>query len=153
MRTQLYFAYGMNTNATGMTQRCPGAVSHGRAQLMDHVFRFSGPADVVKCQGSYVDGVLWTITDRCLDSLDILEGYPYYYTRKYRNVRYQNRTVRALTYFMQPGHLDSPPSDGYFDMVAEGYREHGVPTDQLYNALDQSMELTKFYRNVIITEL
>ena len=144
MKTQLYFAYGMNTNANGMAHRCPGAVSHGHAYLIDHVFRFSGPADIVKCPDSYVDGVLWTITPACLKSLDILEGYPHYYTRNHRRVWHDGRIVQALTYYMQPGHLDSPPSDGYFDMVLEGYQEHGVPTEQLYNALEQWDRLTEY---------
>jgi gamma-glutamylcyclotransferase (GGCT)/AIG2-like uncharacterized protein YtfP len=145
MKTQLYFAYGMNTNVDGMARRCPGAVSHGRACLLDHVFRFAGPADVVKCPDSFVDGVLWTITDDCLKSLDLLEGYPYYYNRNYRSVWHEGRIVQALTYYMQPGHLDSPPSDGYFDMVLEGYLEHGVPTEQLYNAVEVYSVLTENY--------
>ncbi len=136
MNQHLYFAYGMNTNITGMASRCPAAVSHGHAILLNHAFRFSGPADVVKCGGSYVDGVLWTITDECLRSLDMLEGYPYYYNRRHKPVRFQGRTVNALVYYMQPGHIDALPSQGYFDMVSEGYRDHGVPTDQLYNALE-----------------
>jgi gamma-glutamylcyclotransferase (GGCT)/AIG2-like uncharacterized protein YtfP len=126
----------MNTNVNGMAQRCPAAVSHGRARLIDHAFRFAGPADVVKCRDSYVDGVLWTITDSCLESLDLLEGYPYYYNRSLRRVWHEGRVIRALTYHMLPGHLDSAPSHGYFRMVLEGYREHGVPVDQLYNAVE-----------------
>lgn len=131
----LYFAYGMNTNTENMAWRCPAAVSHGHAILLDHLFRFSGPADVVKCSDSYVDGVLWTITPQCLDALDILESYPRYYNRRYKKVLYQGRVYNAMTYYMQPGQLDSPPSDGYFRMVLEGYKEHGVPTEQLYNSV------------------
>lgn len=126
----------MNTNSRGMAYRCPGAVSHGHARLIDHAFRFSGPADVVKCPGSFVNGVLWTITDKCLASLDGLEGFPYYYNRRDKEVWFDGRIVRATTYFMQPGHLDSPPSDSYFNTVLEGYQEHNVPVDQLYNCLE-----------------
>lgn len=132
----LYFAYGMNTNSEGMAYRCPDAVSHGHARLLEHAFRFSGPADVVRCQGSYVYGVLWTITDRCLESLDRLEGYPYYYNRRYKQVMFHGRIVMAMTYFMLPGNLDAPPSESYFNMVLEGYQEHGVPTEQLFNAVE-----------------
>lgn len=131
----------MNTNSAGMAQRCPAAVSHGRAVLLDHAFRFAGPADVVKCPDSYVDGVLWTITDRCLAALDLLEGYPYYYTRSRRRVLHNGRVVKALTYYMLPGQLDARPSDGYFNMVVEGYREHGVPVDQLLNAVEANIFL------------
>lgn len=135
-KQHLYFAYGMNTNLDGMARRCPDAVSHGHARLIDHVFRFSGPADVVKCKGSFVDGVLWTVTDRCMEALDMLEGYPFYYNRRFKEVWFDGRVVKACVYFMQPGNIDYPPSDGYFNMVLEGYRDHGVPTEQLYNALE-----------------
>jgi gamma-glutamylcyclotransferase (GGCT)/AIG2-like uncharacterized protein YtfP len=132
----LYFAYGMNTNVDGMARRCPAAVSHGHARLVDHVFRFSGPADVVKHRGSFVDGVLWTITDDCLKALDMLEGFPHYYNRRFKEVWFGGRIVKACVYYMQPGHTDYPPSQGYFDMVLEGYNEHGIPTEQLYNAAE-----------------
>ena len=137
----LYFAYGMNTNIDGMARRCPNAVSHGHAYLLDYTFRFAGPADVVKCRDSYVDGVLWTITPKCLDALDILEGYPSFYNRSHREVWYNDRIVHAIVYHMQPGQLDQEPSDGYFNMVLEGYTEHGVPTEQLYNALAYPFEV------------
>ena len=134
----LYFAYGMNTNRKGMGQRCPGALSLGHARLIDHSFRFATHADVVKCKGSYVDGVLWTIDDFHLKNLDHLEGYPFYYNRRALRVAHEDRIVMAETYFMQPGNLDNLPGQGYFDMVVEGYKEHRVPTEQLFNNVYQS---------------
>lgn len=131
--TMLYFAYGMNTNSHEMAYRCPGAVSLGHARLVDRSFRFARHADVVKAQGSYVDGVLWQIDRQHLNALDLLEGYPWYYSRRELTVKYQDRTVMAETYFMQPGNLDALPSQHYFDLVVEGYQQHNVPTDQLYN--------------------
>ena len=131
----LYFAYGMNTNREGMSYRCPNAISLGPARLLDHAFRFSGPADVVVEPGSYVDGVLWDITPRCLMALDILEGYPNYYNRAPLQVEHTGEIVEAIVYFMTPGNEDSLPSQSYFDMVFEGYTQHGVPIDQLLNAL------------------
>jgi len=88
-----------------------------------------------------VDGVLWTIDDFHLKSLDHLEGYPFYYDRRRLRVAHEDRVVMAETYFMQPGNLDSLPGQGYFDMVVEGYREHRVPTEQLFNNVYQSTTL------------
>ena len=130
----LYFAYGMNTNVTGMAQRCPAAVSFGRAQLLGHRFRFAGPADVQRDRHCTVEGVLWDISDQCLRSLDALEGYPYFYDRKQARVRWQDQEVQAMVYFMQPGNKNAPPSSGYFSMLLEGYEEHGVSTHQLWAA-------------------
>lgn len=137
----LYFAYGMNTNRDSMGQRCPRAHSLGHARLIDHAFRFAVHADVVRCSGSYVDGVLWQITDQCLAALDILEGYPGYYRRAYRRAWHQGRTVMAMTYYMPPMALAQAPSKAYFDMIVEGYKYHQVPGDQLYNALESVREM------------
>lgn len=130
----LYFAYGMNTNVTGMAHRCPAAVSFGRAQLLGHGFRFAGPADVQRDPHCNVEGVLWDITDECLASLDALEGYPYFYDRKWAQVRWQDQELQAMVYYMQPGNQNAPPSSGYFEMLLEGYEEHGVSTHQLWEA-------------------
>jgi gamma-glutamylcyclotransferase (GGCT)/AIG2-like uncharacterized protein YtfP len=134
----LYFAYGMNTNRSGMAQRCPGALSLGHARLIDYSFRFARHADVVKCKSSFVDGVLWVIDNYHLVSLDGLEGYPFYYNRRKLRVAHNDRVVMAETYYMQPGNLDALPAQHYFDMVVEGYREHNVPLDQLYNNVYES---------------
>ena len=134
--SQLYFAYGMNTNQDEMAYRCPGAHSLGHARLIDHAFRFAVHADVVPCEGSYVDGVLWSITDQDLDHLDQLEGYPTYYGRDRVRVSQGSRIVLAICYSMQPGRADSPPSNSYMNMVLEGYAQHNVPTEQLWNSVE-----------------
>jgi len=128
----LYFAYGMNTNAQDMATRCPGAVAFGRARLLGHRFRFAGPADVQVDRRSDVDGVLWDITEDCLQSLDTLEGYPYFYGRKEAEVEFGGNSYQAMVYYMQPGHKSSAPSSGYFSCVLEGYEEFAVPTKQLW---------------------
>ena len=133
---QLYFAYGMNTNQEEMTYRCPDAQSLGHARLIDHAFRFAYHADVVPCAGSYVDGVLWSITDQDLASLDQLEGYPIYYGRDRVRVSQGSRIVLAVCYSMQPGQPDTLPSTRYMDMVLEGYAQHRIPTEQLWNSVD-----------------
>jgi gamma-glutamylcyclotransferase (GGCT)/AIG2-like uncharacterized protein YtfP len=133
---QLYFAYGMNTNHIEMSFRCPDAFALGHARLIDHAFRFATHADVVPCKGSYVEGVLWRITDRDLVSLDILEGYPTYYGWSQVRVSIGSRITLAICYSMQPGRADSPPSDSYMNMVLEGYAQHFVPTEQLWNSVD-----------------
>ncbi len=134
----LYFAYGMNTNTQGMARRCPGAVAFGHARLLGHRFRFAGPADVQVDRRYFVDGVLWDITADCLKSLDVLEGYPHFYERKWATVEFNQGECSALVYYMQPGHKNSPPSSGYFNMVSEGYEEFGVPTRQLWQNVTQS---------------
>jgi len=132
-----YFAYGMNTNRSSMTWRCPGAISFGLARLQDHEFRFSHHADVVVSPGESVDGVLWLIDEGHLVDLDVLEGYPSYYDRAVLPVEYRGNIIMAECYRMQLGNTDGGPSPGYLDMILEGYREYGIPEDQVWTALDR----------------
>ena len=134
--TKLMFSYGMNTNIAQMSHRCPGAISMGSATLLGHEFRFARHADVVLNSDSAVDGVLWLIDTDHLKSLDHLEGYPYYYGRDLLPVQYQGNIVMAECYRMQPDNPDDYPSQGYLNMLSEGYKEHGVPWDQIEAALD-----------------
>lgn len=131
----LYFAYGMNTDQVGMAQRCPGALSLGHARLRDHSFRFAVHADVVPCADSWVDGVLWVIDQQHLNSLDRVEGYPWYYDRAELTVEHRERKVKAHCYRMQPGNADAAPTQTYLDSVLRGYEHHKVPTDQVLNSL------------------
>jgi len=91
---------------------------------------------VVVVPDCYVDGVLWSITEECLQKLDALEGFPHYYNRIEMAVEHDGEIKDAIVYFMNPGQPDGLPGQGYFDLVLEGYTQHGVPTDQLYNALE-----------------
>jgi gamma-glutamylcyclotransferase (GGCT)/AIG2-like uncharacterized protein YtfP len=144
MNKQYYFAYGMNTNLSSMAARCPAAVSLGYARLLDYDFRFATHADVKPLMNSYVDGVLWEITDSCLASLDLLEGYPYYYDRVNAQVLTEDGLVDAIIYTMQPGNPDADPAPSYFAMCLEGYSEHNVPNGQLLQAISDTKFDKKF---------
>lgn len=130
-----YFAYGMNTNLAQMAGRCPTARSLGHAILPGYEFRFATHADIIQNSDIITHGVLWDITRDDLRSLDNLEGYPFYYDRAVVEVIHNGTKVRALTYYMQPGNIDSKPSQGYVNMLIEGYTAHNVPLTQINDAL------------------
>ena len=131
-----YFAYGMNTNLDQMAGRCPGAASLGPAWLDNYEFVFRTHADIVKSPGSICYGVLWNIDPAHLKSLDALEGYPYYYTRFRVRVNLGDHSVYALTYQMTDQSYLQEPGAGYLEVVTEGYRQNGVPTDQIDRAIN-----------------
>lgn len=139
----LMFAYGMNTNIGGMKIRCPRSKSIGAAVLSNFRFRFAYHADIVPCDGSIVHGVLWEITEQCLGNLDALEGYPHYYDRILVPVTCNGVTYESWVYCMQPGTSDRSPSNGYFNMVKEGYVQHSVPLNQIDLALSKCENLTE----------
>jgi hypothetical protein len=94
-----------------------------------------------------VVGVLWNITEECLDALDTLEGYPTFYTSSELLVEWDGTTVYAEAYHMTPGNRDNLPSQGYLDMVLEGYKQNGVPTEQVFQSLKQLDRQAEFMYN------
>ena len=131
-----YFAYGMNTNLDEMARRCPTATCIGPAWINDYEFVFRTHADIVESPGSICYGVLWDIAKADLRALDMLEGYPYYYTRFRVRVNVDNHFVYAITYQMNDQSYMQEPGRGYLDLVSEGYRQNGVPAAQIKNAIN-----------------
>lgn len=141
-----YFAYGMNTNVGEMAHRCPQARSLGQARLPGYQFTFNRHADIMNVGNESCDGVLWEITEDCLVSLDVLEGYPYYYTRFEVDVEWQGKTVRAITYQMLPeNQVPGLPTSSYYFMVSKGYAQHNVPQDQLIEAHTRVKEVDRHF--------
>lgn len=138
----LYFAYGMNTNLDSMYQRCPDAECLGPAELLDYQLEFAHHCNVKFDLGSRVPGLLWSITERDLDSLDITEGYPYYYTREGAVVEHAGETKLAIVYTMTGATEISPPTEYYRDLVQQGYRENKISQSELIRALNNSYELS-----------
>jgi len=130
-----YFAYGMNTNLGQMAIRCPQAKSLGKAVLYNHEFRFARHADIIENPEFATQGVLWEITPDCELALDALEGYPTYYLKKMVNVFHNGQSVKCMTYYMAGKNIDEFPNDGYLEMLMQGYQEHGVDTQQMYESL------------------
>jgi gamma-glutamylcyclotransferase (GGCT)/AIG2-like uncharacterized protein YtfP len=129
-----YLAYGMNTNIANMAARCPAARNLGKAVLKDHKLAFKHHADAVRSPGSEIECALWLITNSCEASLDILEGYPFYYNKKMVDADFNGTTVRAMIYFMTDNQNYGRPAEGYMNMMLDGYREHGMDTKQIYRA-------------------
>lgn len=131
----LMLAYGMNTNIDQMAGRCPNSISIGRVDIPDYRLVFRGVADVVESPGDILQTVLWDITSRCEAALDILEGYPTFYTKKYLDVKIGSKTHEAMIYHMIGDRLDySHPSMSYQNMLEEGYQAHGLDLNQIYEA-------------------
>ena len=138
-----YFAYGMNTNLSQMASRCPKAVSLGKAVLYSHEFRFARHADIIENPDFATHGVLWDITPDCELALDALEGYPTYYLKKMVSVFHNGQAVKAMTYYMTGDNPDEYPSDGYLEMLMDGYKEHDVDNRQLYSSLALIQQLER----------
>ncbi len=140
-KSKLYFAYGMNTNHMEMTNRCPNAEFIGIAELEGYELKFRQVADVEESEGS-VFGAVWKITRECEEALDILEGYPDFYGKIYRDVMFREfgaergeRSERVMLYKMNFESIPKSPSIYYWEMLVDGYRTSRLPVVQLNEAL------------------
>lgn len=136
----LYFGYGMNTNLHSMQSRCSEATVLGPAELLHHELEFAHHCNVKRRTDSRVLGLLWQVSDQDLANLDILEGYPYYYTREGTAVEYCGQQHLAIVYSMTGRTEPSPPSEGYWNLVQQGYQENKISQTQLIRALNNSYE-------------
>lgn len=118
---KLYFAYGANLNIENMRYRCPDAVPVQPLRLAGWRLAFSGVATIQPCAQSHVNGALWAISDRDEMALDVFEGWPTLYRKEI--IRVDGMDV--MVYVMnsdQPW----PPSSGYLETIARGYRDWGL---------------------------
>ena len=137
MKRKFYFAYGMNTNKESMAQRCPKAIPIGVTNIESHKFVFRGVADVDYTANSddKVEGVLWLITPECEKSLDSLEGYPTFYTKKYDYDIHKDGVMYYIMTRKSKQSAYSYPSEFYKDCLEEGYKCCGLNLEQLKVAL------------------
>jgi gamma-glutamylcyclotransferase (GGCT)/AIG2-like uncharacterized protein YtfP len=129
----------MNTNSRNMELRGDHHVQVGTGTLPDFELAFKFHCDVVRAPGVGVEGVIWHVTQRGLTMLDEREGYPDYYDRQVMWIKsHEGGAVKAWVYVMSHAAGLEPPTEGYWNTVVEGYREHGLSTHQLEVALDKS---------------
>tara|TARA_R110000850_G_scaffold45442_1_gene115097 strand:+ start:309 stop:791 length:483 start_codon:yes stop_codon:yes gene_type:complete len=135
---KLYFSYGSNLNVSQMATRCPNAIQLGSTYLPNWRLVFRGVADIEPSRN--VDDLLpvgvWEITDECEKSLDIYEGFPRLYGKTH--------VIGMMTYTMNTKSI-APPSRGYFNSILEGYKDFGLNTNHLYEALGWSHYQSKQY--------
>lgn len=50
-------------------------------------------------------------------------------------MEFNGETITAMAYVMTPGRVFGIPTEGYYQTIHTGYKEHGIPTNGLCNAL------------------
>lgn len=123
----LYFAYGMNTNSSIMSQT---SCRLGAATLVDYGWEMLEYANVFESTGNFTQGILWDIDQAELQQLDYREGYPTFYNRVMACVEHNGEQKSAWVYYMTPVYRTKlstlPPSKYYYDSVIQGYAQDGL---------------------------
>jgi hypothetical protein len=115
----------------------------GKGILKDWELVFRYHATIEPREGSTVPVLVWAISERDEARLDRYEGYPRYYVKKYLSVPVQapmgRLNVRGMVYIMTDGRPVTPPSDGYYGIIEEGYERFGFDRRILRHALDEAI--------------
>jgi hypothetical protein len=129
VNTNFYFAYGSNMDPDQMADRCPAAVPVGVGLLdgWNIVINDRGVATIVRdFIGSIVEGVVWRVTGRCLESLDLYEGVAKgLYSREMLPIRHRSQAVRSIVYLGSSSERGRP-REGYLERILGGAAHFGL---------------------------
>jgi len=131
-----YFAYGSNLSRKQMLRRCPDAKPKFTVTLPDHKriytgrsrkWQNGGVASIKPFKGEKVVGAIYEISEECLNSLDICEGFPTVYDRKNLTVFTESgEPVEAITYVKVKQPDETQPAQEYLDTIQDGYEDWGI---------------------------
>lgn len=145
-----YLAYGSNLNKRQMKRRCPDATKIGTSFIEGYRLMFKGSKTgsyltIEKAEGYMVPVGVWLVSEHDLASLDIYEGYPSFYYRKWVNVPLKNKNatqgkIKALVYIMHEKRKFGCHTKLYVNTCLEGYEDFGFDKRYLLEALKYSLE-------------
>jgi hypothetical protein len=141
--TKLYLAYGSNLNQEQMARRCPTAKVVGVTILPNYRLAFCGRhsnavATILPQKGGQVPVLIWEITDADEASLDLYEGFPFFYGKKNLRVTLNDKLVKAMIYIMNDTQIHGTPTRSYYSTILVGYRAAGFDVEILRAAVNES---------------
>ena len=137
-----YIAYGSNLSQEQMARRCPTAKIVGTTTLKDWRLLFNGPASIERKEGYEVPVLIWEIMPTDEKSLDRYEGYPSYYRKEMLDIEINKSKEKAMVYIMNM-YNESIPSDFYYEVLENGYKDFGFDLKILEKALKESYERSR----------
>lgn len=141
LRPTLYWAYGSNLSKENMSRRCPDAklVKPFILGQLELVFRVAADVRVVKDDDAITPGGLWKITPACEAALDFAEGVAKgTYIKRYFQINHAGKKHTVLFYQMRTHRGIIPPTVEYYNVIAQGYRDFGLPIGFLEEALEKA---------------
>ena len=136
-----YFAFGSNLDPKQMELRVPKACFAGKARARGYRLGFAGQslrwgggvAEMQPQDGSYVEGVIYSLPKDAFERLDRFEGN---YNRKTIEVELEaGETIDAEVYMLKP-RRPNPPSQQYWDVLIAAYEKLGFDAAPLQQAVE-----------------
>ena len=142
----LYAAYGSNMILKQMSFRCPYSKVVGKGMIENYKLKFSYHADIIPAEGESVPVVLWEVPEFDFRTLDCYEGVKGgYYKRVVLPVSTKNGIENAIVYVMCGEHEFQMPSEDYYLIIKQGYKDNKISQRYLYNAIIECAEEEGIY--------
>jgi hypothetical protein len=159
---KLYAAYGSNINLEQMAHRCPDAVVVGKGYLHNYELAFQGThgygvATVKPKRGRRVPILLWSISEKDEQALDVYEGWPRLYRKETLTISItewlENQSIEVhapgdildvMVYVMNIGE-PNVPSQPYYRCIMSGYHAVGFHPRYLEIAARSAMDAAVQY--------
>lgn len=135
----LYAAYGSNINLEQMAYRCPNSTVAGTATLKGYELQFRHHATVAPNKESEVPVLLWELDPQDERILDRYEGEPKYYRKESITLELNGESVEAMVYIMNRDTPLEAPTDQYYSIIEQGYKENGLDTSYLETAFEEAV--------------
>lgn len=147
-----YIAYGSNLSVEQMAYRCPDAKIAGQAVLAGRELLFRGCATIAPNPKKNTPVLVWEISERDEENLDLYEGYPNYYRKEDLNLELlregaEPERVTAMVYIMENDFGHRAPSRYYYKVLHDGYKAFHFPMHILEGALKECMDKDTAHRN------
>ena len=126
MAKKLYAAYGSNINLEQMAYRCPHSTVAGTAMLKGYELQFRHHATIEPNEESE-------------KFLDRYEGEPKYYRKENISLELNGETVEAMVYIMNGDTPLEAPTEQYYGIIKQGYKENGLDTRYLETAFEEAV--------------
>lgn len=146
---KFYFGYGSNLDIPQMKRRCLDCVPVQAAKLPGYLLTFSGVLTIARDPSAYVLGGIYKVSDEDEGALDIYEGYPHLYVKRYTHVTIEGVRQEVFYYVMpEDSFTVAPPSLGYYETCEQGYLDWGLDVRELEAARKRSWVVRKaFYES------
>lgn len=146
----VYLAYGSNVNPDVMKNRCPDSKYLGKGVILNHKLSFNGDKfnsylTIEKKQQSTVPVAIYELSNKDVKKLDIYEGYPRLYSKGIIRFVSENKEIdHGLVYIMNDFKKGMPTVE-YLNDVIEGYKRINLDTNNLKNAIEESLKNINIY--------
>lgn len=143
---RFYFGYGSNLDIFQMKRRCPDCEPVVSAKLPGYLLTFSGVLTIARDDEAYVLGGIYLVSDEDEGALDMYEGFPHLYVKRYTHVTIAGMRQEIFYYVMpEDSYHVSPPGQSYYNVCEQGYRDWGLDVAELEAARKRSWKARKSF--------